>query len=214
MRNRIAAGLIALAIVVCTGIVPCSAQEDVELSALRFVGVFTAKTAGYLRFGETRVEVRKGEVLRHEVTEYNELDGTPDAIEVVTTVHNRGPRTVRNLLVRTAASAKVARLVFVPGMPGAGTDPATADHKATERTAAWFAPFALSNTTIAELPADNTVDVTLYSLTVQDFIRDYVSRKLWPIELRVEASVEAIGAEDNLSNNTQTRYLPFRIPPY
>ncbi len=192
------------------------AGEDLDLFLLRTFGTFEGgERGGVLYLDDKKVTLRKGEVARLEIWGYNWLDGVhPDLIDIAATVSNRGRNAARSIEVRIAIAPKVASLVFIEGLVDSGKDPSTADPEATEKTAQWFAPILLLRKSVGEIQGGSSMEVVFERIDLKTIIQQYVARKLWPIELRIEASVEPKGAEDTFRNNTTTRRFRIPLPPY
>lgn len=188
-----------------------SQPSDFDISLLKFYG--HAEGEGVFYIGDKRVVIKKGDKL--EFSEYDPLEGTHfDIIDIGVTVANRSPRLVSDLEVRVSIAPKVGYLIFIEGLEGSGTSPSTADKEATERTAEWFAPVLLFRKAIDRLPPGSSVEVLFEAVDLGAIIRQYVTRKLWPTQLRIDASVEPKGREDTFLNNSGTRYLRIKLPPY
>jgi len=195
----------------------CSVRaQDLQLTHLRLYGIFEGgERRGSLFIGEKEVTLEPGELARLEITEYKPLLGVdPDLIDIGCTVSNRGPKLVTDVEVRISIAARVGYLVFIPELEGSGEDPSTANVEATKKTAAWFTPALLFRKRVQKIPAGGSIEVVFEKINLKNIIEQYSARKLWPTELRIEASVEPKGREDSLSNNTMSRTFRINLPPY
>jgi hypothetical protein len=184
---------------------------DLEITAAKLYGY--APATGMMYLYDKKIKVKAGE--RIEFSAYDPLDGlAPDFFDVEVTAKNNGPATVKNVEVRLSLTPKVASLVFFPGLVGSGFDASTADHEKTEQTAQWFAPTLVIQKTILQVAAGMSAKVVFDKINLAEIIRSYENRKLWPMELRIDASIEPKESEINLRNNSTTRNLKINLPPY
>jgi hypothetical protein len=208
MKYRLQIGAVLLSLLLCGHLASAS---DLEITSLKFYGYATGKGVVYI--DNRQIEVKGGEKL--EFYEHDPLDGTDfDIIDIGVWILNKGADELQKIEVRIALAPKVASLVFIPGIPFSGRDPSTADKEATEKTAEWFAPILLLRKSVQQLSAGRSTEVVFEKINLKEIIQRHVDRKLWPTELRIEASVEPKEREDSFRNNTISKNLRLKLPPY
>ncbi len=201
--------IVVVWLTVCT---PVTANgSDLKVLSLKFYAHIKGDGVVYLDGKE--IEVKKEG--RLEFYEYDPLVGLdPDFIDIGVNVSNNGTQSMRDVEVRIAIAPKISHLIFIPGIVGSGTDPRTADHESTYRTASWFAPIILQRKTLLQITGGRSAEVRFEKINLKELIQGYVKRKLWPSEFRIEASIEPQGREDSFQNNTMSRNLGINLPPY
>jgi len=202
----------ALTIIVL--IVGTAAASDLAVHRLKTYGIFEAtEQGGVIYLNGKEITLRKGQETRLEVPGYNPLDGvTPTFLEIVVSITNRGRKDAIGVETRIAMSPRVAPLILMKGVPEPGHS--TLDTEATRRAAVWFAPIFLVRTVIPRIAAGETVDVIFDKIDLRATIHDYAKRRLWPTELRIEASIEPTAEERNLRNNNRLRDFRIEFPTY
>lgn len=157
---------------------PASGASDPSLTAIKFYGY--AKGGGVIYSDKKEIEVKKGS--RFEFHEYRPLHGLdPDLIDVGISVSNNSTQAPGSVEIRIVIAPKVSSIVFIPKLAGSGMDPRTADRAGTYETAEWFAPIVLLRKTV-KIAGGSNKEVTFEKINLQEIIRSYVKRKLWPSE--------------------------------
>ena len=183
-------------------------DADIGLLNIRFYGAGPGE--GHVYINDKKVFVRDWE--RYEFHEYQPLDARPAVLNVVVSVLNSGDAT-EEAEIRMAVSPKLAPIVYIPGLVGSGTDPSTADVDATQLGAVWFAPTRLVSKRV-KFPAKRPEDVSFERISLADLLTHYAKQHLWPVELRIDVSVEPTRTDRRLANNTLSRSLRINLPPY
>jgi hypothetical protein len=201
------------AFAVCVIVYLCSNCDAADLAVHSIKFYMYIRGNGVVYVANKEIEVKDGD--RLEFHEYEPLDGTdPDFIDIGVNVANVAPEEVRNVEIRVSVALKISQIIFIPELPGSGTDPSTAAHEDTYQTAKWFAPSLLLRQTLQQIPGQSTREALFERINLGGIISSYLKRKLWPSELRVEASVEPLGQEDSFENNTRSRDLDIHLPAY
>jgi hypothetical protein len=186
-----------------------SVEADVGLLGIRFYG--SGPGEGHIYVNDKKIFVRDWQPF--EFHEYAPLDGVrPTIVDVVVSVLNSADAT-EETDIRMVVSPKVAPIVFIPGLTGSGIDPSTADPKATRLGAYWFAPIRIVTKTVT-LPSRRPQNVSFHGLNLADMLDQYAQRRLWPVDLRFDVSVEPTRQDRRLQNNTMSRSLRINLPHY
>ncbi len=176
---------------------------DREVNAIKFYALLLeADTVAHID-GKT-IDVKKGD--RIEFHEYAPHSGVaPDLIDVAVVVTNRGNQSEKNVEVRLAVSPKVGKVIHYPGTPDLPL------HDEIEKSAEWFAPIFFLKQTIKSVAPGQAVEVKFRNIKLGSILKDYMRRRLWPVTLNFEASVEPSSTEETFKNNTVKRDLKVRM---
>jgi hypothetical protein len=193
---RMIAGLLCLLLL--AGV---AAGADVELKAVKFYALIEADGVAHL--GGKTINVKTGDSLEfHEYAPHSGL--APDLIDIGIVLKNQGVQ-AQNTEVRVAVSPKVGKVVLHQDTPDLPI------HEATEASAEWLAPIVLLKQRVKNLPSGREIQITFRKIALGPILKDYMSRKLWPVTLNFEATVEPSAAEETFKNNTLKRTLKIKM---
>jgi hypothetical protein len=213
--------LILAIICTCTVFVSCgdllantSDRTDLSIRNTKFYGHFEGGSHENVRvrifLNDKRITLRKGEKVRLEISQYNEIDGiSPQEFDVETEVSNTGDKHVKEIEVRLSIVPKVAYFVF-----WGSSDVKMIDHEESEKTAQWFTAIDIKRKTIDRLAPNTSTKVIFERINLKGIIDSYFHKELWVTDLKCEISVEPQGQELTFQNNTNSKTLRILFPPY
>lgn len=176
--------------------------SDLRITGIKFFDI--VQDDGYIYKGEDKIDILKG--TRLEVNEFNiHNNQTIRVMEVHVTVGNKLEQIIADTELRMTVALKIGNIVLHNNVYD------NPDHQATEQSAAWFAPMLLFTERLKTISAQSETVVVLGPVMLADILHKYESKRLWPVMLRVEISVEPIKPEDSLSNNTARRDLKIHM---
>lgn len=183
---------------------------DLSVDQVKYFGYYKGERSVVNYVDGKKITPKEGETLRLEFNRFDETEGyNVSVMDVEATVYNGSFAPVKDIQVRLTVLPRVVYYVYEPDEEFSIYSP-----EKMRKTASWFSSILCLKKVIGSIGAYSSEKVVFDKIPLESIVEGYLKRELWPIELKFQISVEPLGPERRLGNNTVSRTLEIPIPPY